>query len=451
MFDNENTNNLFTENDGLDLGSDIGDAFPDIDSIFGSSEPAMQPFTAPAEQGTIPTPAAAPTSQGEVINNEKTDSEEKKNENEHITPESGAAAEKTQRTDTGNGTEEPNIFDVAMAQAETKQAESAKSVLIDKLPVFSYANTEEEIVDTSKTFDQLRNDKADDFPELDDGTSVSWKMVYGTITKKVSTPKKTTIASFKKQIEDSKEFMTALKKAKGEIVCKVTPTVTAKQKGVIPSYKGVFNTVEDAVTSGKTIAFVPSDDGRIYEVRNNKIGTFIAKANNADILPRVRAGFIPALPKIPYKDLAEIISFFKSYVSRNASFEAMVYVYWSFVDEKYYIYVPKQKVSKNSVDTFLPEMDEDKFLLVMEIHSHNTMEAVFSSTDDKDERATRLYSVIGRLDKLFPDITTRISVGGKYVEINPSYVFEGVNTSFPEKWNEAVSISDKEYEEAESI
>lgn len=55
-------------------------------------------------------------------------------------------------------------------------------------------------------------------------------MTYGTITKTVSTPKKTTIASLKKQIEESKEFMEWHKKAKGEIECKVIPSVTAKKK-----------------------------------------------------------------------------------------------------------------------------------------------------------------------------------------------------------------------------
>ena len=54
-------------------------------------------------------------------------------------------------------------------------------------------------------------------------------MTYGTITQQVSTPKNTTIASLKKQIEESKEFMEWHKKAKGEIECKVIPSVTAKK------------------------------------------------------------------------------------------------------------------------------------------------------------------------------------------------------------------------------
>lgn len=318
-----------------------------------------------------------------------------------------------------------------------------------KLPIFSYANAKEEIVDTSKTFEELRNEKAEDFPELDDATAVSWKMAYGTITKTVSTPKKTTIASLKKQIEESKEFMDCLKKAKGEIECKVIPSVTAKKKGIVASYKGVANSLEEAVSSGKQIVFVPSSDGKIYEVRNNQIGTFIAEADSVSLFSKVRAGFIPALPKIPYSILSEIIAFFKTFVTEKSENEAMANIYWSFEEEKYRVHVPKQTVTKASVDTNLPDIDEEKFLLVMEVHSHNTMGAVFSRTDDKDEIATRLYTVIGRLDKVFPDMTTRISVGGKHLVIDPAIVFDGIGGEFPEKWKEAVEIRKYEKEEKE--
>ena len=67
------------------------------------------------------------------------------------------------------------------------------------------------------------------------------------------------------------------------------------------------------------------------------------------------------------------------------------------------------------------------------------MPAHFSPTDNKDEKATRIYTVVGRLDKVFPDITTRVSVGGTFVEIDPSIVFEGFSGSFPESWRNAVT------------
>lgn len=487
MFENEMGNGMFMDGEGLDLGSELdgGLVFDNnIDDIFKTDElPETSADTAKDETQTITAPEkseplsaepkiesaeseTAPIQTAENITvpknvsdteNAKTESEENKNEGNNDNEPIGSVESTEKVAEVSDDAEAPDLFTAAIAKAEEKQAESAKSSLIDKLPVFTYAKAEEEIVDTSKTFDQLRNEKAEDFPELDDGTSVTWKMVYGTITKSIPTPKKTTIHSMKKKIEDSKEFVDMLKKAKGDIVCKITPSVVPKKKGVMPPYKGVYYSVEDAVNSGKVIALVPSQDGKVYEVRPNRIGTFIAEADkkfgmDADkvsALKKVRAGFIPALPKIPYKVLAEIISFFKAYVTDGAELEAMANIYWSFSANRYFVNVPRQLVSKESVDTILPDIDEDEFPLVMEIHSHNTMPAVFSSTDNKDERATRLYTVIGRMDKVFPDITTRIAVGGKHVKIEPSLVFEGIEGDFPEMWKHAVQRRQPKRREAD--
>ena len=443
----ERNNGLFGGNEPIDLGSDATFTdFPDFssddfDSIFGTAEKKDDAQTESAE---VKSETPAPTI---------TDKPEETQTNEETTtvsqPATDAKAETAESDVASDKSEEQDPFEAALAQANQKQAEKDKSGLVLKLPIFSYANAKEEIVDTSKTFDELRNEKAEDFPELDDATAVSWKMTYGTITKTVSTPKKTTIASLKKQIEESKEFMDCLKKAKGEIECKVIPSVTAKKKGIVASYKGVANSLEEAVSSGKQIVFVPSSDGKIYEVRNNQIGTFIAEADSVSLFSKVRAGFIPALPKIPYSILSEIIAFFKTFVTEKSENEAMANIYWSFEEEKYRVHVPKQTVTKASVDTNLPDIDEEKFLLVMEVHSHNTMGAVFSRTDDKDEIATRLYTVIGRLDKVFPDMTTRISVGGKHLVIDPAIVFDGIGGEFPEKWKEAVEIRKYQKEEKE--
>ena len=443
----ERNNGLFGGNEPIDLGSDatftdLPDfSSDDFDSIFGTAEKKDDAQTESAE---VKSETPAPTI---------TDKPEETHANEETTtvsqPAADAKAEAAESDVASDKSEEQDPFEAALAQANQKQAEKDKSGLVLKLPIFSYANAKEEIVDTSKTFDELRNEKAEDFPELDDATAVSWKMTYGTITKTVTTPKKTTIASLKKQIEESKEFMDCLKKAKGEIECKVIPSVTAKKKGIVASYKGVANSLEEAVSSGKQIVFVPSSDGKIYEVRNNQIGTFIAEADSVSLFSKVRAGFIPALPKIPYSILSEIIAFFKTFVTEKSENEAMANIYWSFEEEKYRVHVPKQTVTKASVDTNLPDIDEEKFLLVMEVHSHNTMGAVFSRTDDKDEIATRLYTVIGRLDKVFPDMTTRISVGGKHLVIDPAIVFDGIGGEFPEKWKEAVEIRKYEKEEKE--
>ena len=463
MFENDKNNGFFGNDGGLDLGSASGDfgGFAPFDSteadaIFGGTTTPAAPATTP--ENTAEENNAAPIQQGAPIGNESqgvAPAEDpnavkvEETNNEEVTNANAVQPETVAGTNSSEQAEVPNLFEAAVAKAEEKQAETTKNSLTDKLPIFVHGSAKEEIVDTSKTFEQLRLEKAEDFPELDEGDNVSWKVTYGTITK-VVTNKKDTIASFKKKIEDSKEFVNALKKAKGtEIECKVSPTITAKKKGIMSSYKGLYASVDEAMESGKVISFVPLEDGRVFEVRNSKMGTFIAPTEKVTSFKKVRAGFIPALPKIPYNTLSEIIAFFKSYVDKDGAVEALAYIYWSFADSRYYVYVPKQIVGKARVDSSLPEMDEDKFMLVMEIHSHNTMPGFFSPTDDSDEKATRLYTVVGRMDKVFPEIKTRISCGGKFVEIAPEEVFEGYSGTFPEKWRESVEIGKRPHKEAD--
>ncbi len=79
---------------------------------------------------------------------------------------------------------------------------------------------------------------------------------------------------------------------------------------------------------------------------------------------------------------------------------------------------------------------------VMDIHSHNVMPAEFSTVDDEDERPTRLYAVMGRLDRVLPDITVRASCGGKFIPVEPADVFDIKSTSFPHPkiWDEKIEL-----------
>lgn len=363
---------------------------------------------------------------------EETEKEEKAVDNNASVP------DKQKKSDKSGKQNNSNPFEAEINRVETKAAEETKTGLLNKPPVFEYAGASEDITDLSKTFEDIRKAKAEDFPELEDGNRVSWKMNYCGIVKNVAQPKKTTIAEQKKLIEESKDFLTAIKRKKGDFTCKVIPTVTAQKKGQMPVYKGIFSNEEKALNSGKAITYVPSEDGNVYEIRKNEIGIFRAKANKIRGLTKVRAGFTPALPLIPFDMLSEIIAFFRYFADRKNICEALVNVYWDAENESYVVKVPEQKVGAAAVDTVLPDV-EDNLIHVMDIHSHNYMKAYFSETDDRDEKATRLYAVIGRLDKMLPDIKMRISVGGKFEEINPMDMFEYPFDDFPSEWLDNVT------------
>lgn len=440
----------------FELTGDLEDAGLDIDAIFKADDGAADTLPPFGEAEPVPAASgaeeAAPEEpQGPEAEQQEPSAEPPKHAAPDETPAEEPKADGEKETPPSADTEpEPDIFaafaeDKAAPPApkqEVTAAPAGQVSIFDKPPVFSYGGHKDKIEDTSQTFEELRIKKADDFPELEDGKTVSWKIKYGDTTKLVAKPKETTIAELKEEIEKSKEFLDALKKGKiKEPVCLVIPSVTAKSKGTLPDYKGVFSTVEAARASDKLICLLPAEDGRIYEMRKTEMGEFIAPKNKVVDFAEVRAGFSPALPLIPREIMGQIISFFRCLMNETAEYEALVYIYWDRQEQEFVIFVPKQATTKASVHTTMTgnTLPEDRYLLYADVHSHNSMPAKFSPVDDKDEKATRLYVVIGNLNKFFPSITARVSSGGTYMEIDTHLVMESVGEEFPAGWLDQVA------------
>lgn len=151
-----------------------------------------------------------------------------------------------------------------------------------------------------------------------------------------------------------------------------------------------------------------------------------------------------ALHLIPKALMEQIITFFRSFMNEDGTFEALAHIYWDREAEEFTVHIPKQEVSKAyvSADLRTEVLPEARYLHYADIHSHNDMEAMFSPVDDADERATRLYLVVGRLDRFFPSITARVSCGGVYQRIDPSIVLEGMGQGFPSGWLDHVTHSE---------
>jgi PRTRC genetic system protein A len=293
------------------------------------------------------------------------------------------------------------------------------------------------------TFEELRIRKSEDFTDLEEGKRVSWSVEYCGIRKEIKDPKGTTIISVKETIERSREFLAALKKTKEKNpCCYVKPKVEMKTKGNA-AYKGKFGSLEEARASDKVICMVPARNGRIYELRKMEQGEFIAPKNNVVDFSEIRAGFTPALPKIPAQLMGEIIAFFRALMTENEENEAFVQIYWDKEEKRFFAYVPKQSVCKDEVEADLrgcPYDDEERYICYADIHSHNSMDAFFSGKDDRDERSVGLYFVFGELDHFYPEIKARIFCGDNFVTIDPATVIEGLEQPFPQEWLDQVSV-----------
>ena len=400
----------------IDLGSadDIENPFASMTTPAAPEPPApVTPPPAPAPQPdsqSAPQPAAPP-----------------------------APPEEKPKTPPAQTKEEPNPLMAAMDLQEQKNARQAAAPVFAQLPVFSYNGNQEPIENTEQTFEELRLAKADDFPEFEEAQSVSWSVTYGKIIKNVNTPRKTKIGDLKREIESSKEFMDALKKASDKRPkCIVKPVVKMQKKGDC-AYKGIFPRLADARASDKTICFIPAKDGKVYERRVTGAGEFITPTSNVTYLDDIRAGFQPALPRIPYALMAQAMSLFRCLMDAGRGgqpVEALVHIYWDKQEQQFFLHVPEQTVGKEFVNAVLDDdLDDERYIHYADLHSHNDMPAKFSRVDDRDERANRVYMVMGRLDRCFPELSVRVCNGGHFCSIPAAQVIEPAPmTPFPLEW-----------------
>lgn len=334
-------------------------------------------------------------------------------------------------------------FDMVMQNLEVQGEKRMLEALAAKPAIFSYAKVKENIEDRDSTFEDLRQKYEADFPELSDPKTISWTVNYGKTTKSVSNPGSDKVYDIKAEIENSKAFKEALKKAKTDAdknpECIVKLFKKAQTKGeALSGIKELCLTKAEAAQTNKPIVLLPSKDGRVYEQRRNEIGCFTAPAENVREFEDIRAEFKMALPKIPAHIFSKVMGFFKS-ISDELHYEVLVHILYDTQEKKYIIKVPKQRISHAAVNSEADEPYPERYIHVMDIHSHNTMPAVFSETDNADEKETRLYAVAGRFNRTFPEITVRAGCAGKFIPLNPEDVFEGnFFGSYPQEWKENI-------------
>lgn len=154
--------------------------------------------------------------------------------------------------------------------------------------------------------------------------------------------------------------------------------------------------------------------------------------------------FLPA-GKVPYEYLEQIVHFFKEVMRlKKADYEAHAWILWS-KEKGYYISVPKQTVSKAAVQF---SYDEDALpsdsIIVVDIHSHNTMGAFYSGTDNNNDKNGVYYSgVVGKLDQATPQIVFRFNMHEVKVECKIADIFETPPKkviSIPSEWMDQVEV-----------
>lgn len=151
------------------------------------------------------------------------------------------------------------------------------------------------------------------------------------------------------------------------------------------------------------------------------------------------SGFFPA-GKIPKKFLDQIVAFFREVMKENngVNLEAQAFVIWN-PEFGYHIRVPEQTVSGASVSYKWENFVGPNDVVVLDVHSHNSMGSFFSSTDDRDDTGNCTISmVIGKLTATTYEYVARFNLPGNMkintLKVEDIFASEGDNFEVPKEW-----------------
>ncbi|MCM3164720.1 MULTISPECIES: hypothetical protein [Metabacillus] len=188
---------------------------------------------------------------------------------------------------------------------------------------------------------------------------------------------------------------------------------------------------------------VASKDGRLYEIRKSEFGTMSVPVQSLQRLEEVPTGFQMDLPKIPGYLLERVVTFFRDYCL-EFDYEVMVQFFWNKELESYEVRCPIQSVSKVEV-SFTESIYSEDLVEVLQIHSHNSMPAYFSPTDNYDEKRFFIYGVIGNLHTHKPSKVLRVGFNGFYYELEYDQIFTDFDITryreYPLEWKDNVSFT----------
>ena len=148
-----------------------------------------------------------------------------------------------------------------------------------------------------------------------------------------------------------------------------------------------------------------------------------------------RRQIVPGGVRVPMQLLKDIANFFRAFMIKNVNtaggyrpghgdYEAMALIMYNLDTQQYRVSIPSQRVSKASVSYDIDDKADNE-IVVVDIHSHNSMGAFFSGVDDRDDRAGAwVTGVLGKLDQ--PEFASvwRFNAGATKVPLTVADIFE---------------------------
>jgi PRTRC genetic system protein A len=202
------------------------------------------------------------------------------------------------------------------------------------------------------------------------------------------------------------------------------------------------NELQTAIEAGYSEIYAMTSEGIVkhhkLRGRNRFVRLKVDKlpANYKEEKVSQEINFLPD-GKIPIQLFDQVVAFFKQVMEvKKSELEAMIWVCWD-QESGYHLIVPEQRVSKASASYDWASLPAGK-TIVCDIHSHNTMGAFFSGTDNRDDQGNIGFSgVVGRLKDETPQTVWRFNYKDKKIECEFDDIFVlpvREEQAIPEDW-----------------
>lgn len=173
------------------------------------------------------------------------------------------------------------------------------------------------------------------------------------------------------------------------------------------------------------IFYVIAKDG-IYLKKTMGHFDTMTKVNSISILDAVESKATLKVAKIKTRQFAQILSLFRD-VYKKYRAEANVILHYNRKKKRYRIDVPTQGVTGASVNYVNGEDSYDNYIRIGTIHSHASMTAFHSGTDQHDEESwDGLHITLGKLNQDYFEISCSIMASGERFMVNPVEYIEGL-------------------------
>jgi len=184
---------------------------------------------------------------------------------------------------------------------------------------------------------------------------------------------------------------------------------------------------EILVHDGKTnppeedIYYIVGKNG-IYMKKNLGVMESLIPVDKIPDLQDVPCSAVIHIPKLPATLFAKVYEFFKAVYDEHKS-EAVILLFYNQDTQKFKVVVPSQQVSGAACDYNKGMIIKD-MNMIGTIHSHASMSAFHSGTDDADEKVfDGLHITIGNVDDEFPSVSTSVVASGfRQMYANTDYI-----------------------------